>query len=203
MPTTKRKEPSLDEIQDGVRGFSMVLREAIMDYYKGTCIQSFGSLSRYDIRRNGVPLPNDGTRRNFNYEREEHNRRNPVAYLLDDSKMFEVWREEHEVIFHPSVMRRSEYMSVAYDQLQDFFIKFLPSVKIIEKDSKNSKRHTDGSNDKRLIYRNLDQQVGEPEEEDDEDFLDEDWYSASQQIVRPVQRVTWDPRSPIFRNPFE
>lgn len=176
MPTTKRKEPSLDEIQDGVRGFSMVLREAIMDYYKGTCIQSFGSLSRYDIRRNGVPLQNDGTRRNFNYEREEHNRRNPVAYYLGDSKMFELWRDDHEVVFHPSVMRRSEYISVAYDQLKEFFTKFLPSVTIIEKDSKNSKRHADGSSDKQYIYRDLGQQVGEePEEERDEDFLDEDW----------------------------
>lgn len=153
------KELSLEEIQDGVRGFSMVLRESIMDYYKGTCIQSFGSMSRYSVGRNGIPLPNDGSRRNFNYEREEHNRRNPVAYYLGDSKMFELWRDDHEVVFHPSVMRRSEYISVAYDQLQEFFNKFLPAVKFIEKDTKKSRSQTDGSSDRNFIYREIDQQV--------------------------------------------
>lgn len=171
--TKTNEETTPDSIEDGVRGFSMVLREAIMDYYKGTCIQAFGSLSQYSIRRDRVPLKNDGTRRNFNYEREEHQRRNPLIYYLGGSRMFELWKYDHEVIFDPVVMRRSEELSAAYDQLTDFFNKFLPSVTIVERETKYSREHADGSNDKKYIYRAVADQYKEDPEDDD--YYDEDF----------------------------
>lgn len=148
---TKQKTPSQEEIQDSVRGFSMALRETIMDYYKGTCVQGFSLLSNYNIRVDRIPLENDGTRRNFNYEREDWAQRNPLTVQFSGSKIFELWKDEHEVIFHPAVLRRSEALSIAYDQLVDFFNKYLPSVTMIEKDTEETKRHTNGENDLRHI----------------------------------------------------
>ena len=175
MATNKSNtQATSDSIEDGVRGFSMAIREAVMDYYKGTCIQSFSSLSQYHVRQGRIPLQNDGSRRNFNYEREEHSRRFPIEYYLDGARMFEVWRNDQEVIFSPSVMRRSEELSVAYDQILEFFNKFLPSVTIIEKDTKNSKNHTDGSRDREYIYRSLSEQYRSEEDDDDYDEEDEE-----------------------------
>lgn len=182
-------ETTPDSVEDGVRGFSMALREAIMDYYKGTCVQGFSSLSQYSVGYTRIPLPNDGTRRNFNYEREEHQRRNPLMYHLDGTIMFELWRDPHTATFHPSIMRRSEELSVAYDQLREFFDKFLPSVTIIEKDRKDSKNYTDGSRDRRLIYRSVSQQISDPQDEEDDDY-DADYRGFLTAPVRP-QPTGW------------
>lgn len=177
----KIKDLTTMEIEDGVRGFSMAVREAVMDYYKGSCVQVLSSLSEYPVEFNRLRLPNDGTRRNFNYEREDWARRNPIAYYLAGSKMFELWRDDHEVIFQPSVMRRSPELSVAYDQITAFFQKFLPSVTIIERDDKRVSSHTDGSGDRARIFRDLDQQsrVNPPRPLDPVSMMMDHTYFAS------------------------
>ena len=195
MADKKTKKLTDAEIHDGVRGFSMVLRESIMDYYKGSCIQSFGSLSQYHVGRHPIPLQNDGSRRSFNYERQEHERRNPIAYYINDQKMFELWKDEHQAVFHPSVMRRSPYLSASYDQLHEFFNKFLAGVTIIEKDDENSSSCTDGSNDRRYIFRDMTQQTGEaknrlPQEEEEPVFFN--GSEAIRPITRSLNRYYWD-----------
>lgn len=172
---TGTKKLTASQIDEGVRGFSMAIREAVMEYYKGTCIQGFNRLSNYNVGTSRIPLENDGTRRNFNYEREDHQRRNPIAYYLDNAKMFELWRDGHEVIFQPSVMRRSPEMSAAYDQIRAFFDKYLASVTIIERDEKNVAKFVNGSNDNRYIYRDLEKQIANRDQEDADEYYDEDF----------------------------
>jgi len=176
--TKADKKATPDSIEDGVRGFSMALREAIMDYYKGTCIQSFGSLSQYYVGCSRIPLQNDGSRRNFNYERDEHQRRNPIIYRLDNAPMFELWKYDHEVIFDPIVMRRSEELSMAYDQILSFFNKFLPSVTIVERETEYSRDYANGKNDKKYIYRTVTDQISrndDDDEDEEDDPYDEDF----------------------------
>lgn len=172
---TKQKKLSPEVLADGVRGFSHVLRESIMDYYKGTCVQSFGSLSQYNIERSGIRLESDSTRRTFNYEREEHNRRQPIAYYLAGAKMFELRRDAHEAVFAPTVMRRSPELSTAYDQVLEFFNKFLQGVTIVEREDNISREQADGSNDRDYVYRDLSDQIAQTQNEDEETPYDEDF----------------------------
>ena len=101
----------------------MAIREVLMTYFKGSCVESV--TNRGDICLNEMVVP-----RNYNYQRD-------LAQLMDYRRLYikgvaimEVHKNENTVIYYDSILKRSPELRKVRKLLTKFIRTYLVSVKL-------------------------------------------------------------------------
>ncbi len=118
MATTKL------DIDIGIEVTVVALREKIMGYFKGTCVESFvdsSYITMFDTSQ--------ATRGYYADRREALNQRKTIV-LLSGVPLFTLQHYPEKVTFHTLVLRRSPELSQVEKELKKFFKEYLAGVEI-------------------------------------------------------------------------
>lgn len=100
----------------------MAIRELLMEYYKGACIQRL-------MENNNIHLRNVSFQARFNYERREHRNKKPQQIVIGNVPIAQLEHEPDSIVFYSKVLNRSPQMRYVYKELKKFMSTYLPAVK--------------------------------------------------------------------------
>jgi len=164
MPRSKKKDKLIDE---GVRHITMAIREEMMEYFKGTCVNKLSPFC--GVRTVGVSFRGNEHGERHYYLRREHEQEDPRRIVFADTVIGEVRHNDDRAVFYPGVMNRSPEFAGIYEQVRDFFGKYLQGVQLSEDTANGYNDYSDGSRDRRIIERytvpQIDEEVSGPDHE--------------------------------------
>lgn len=114
----------------------MALREEIMRYFKGTCID------RVTTNRNVNTIPLSAERGQYQYQRIERDRQNSCGIYLEDVQLFRVQQSPEKITFTSELYRSPELTQVR-KAIDKFMGRFLRSVEIERYEGKEPKQVSD------------------------------------------------------------
>lgn len=117
-----------DKDTDNVAVTVMALREVLMEYFKGSCVQKMTKNSNvrlYDI--------NQSTRGMTRAERWRLSFKQPSILLLDNVPLATLGKEPDTVTIHSSVTDRSKQLREIEEGLQKFLRTYLPGVRVVKR----------------------------------------------------------------------
>lgn len=113
------------EVEVGIQATIMAVRESLMEYFKGTCVERF--TENTNIR---LVNANRGQRAEFQYLRQAAENQSPMIVLLGGLPIMTVQRSPERVVFHGKVLTRSPQLTQVYDGLKEFMEKYLNGVEV-------------------------------------------------------------------------
>lgn len=122
---------SVDKTQFAIESTAMAIRENLMDYFKGTCVQRFTTCN---VELVGVGLHIDHEGRAFNYEREQHSLRRPMHVLIGGEPVMQVSLYPSKVTFYTARTKPSSQLSKVVEKVSQFLDDYLPTVEKGEQD---------------------------------------------------------------------
>jgi hypothetical protein len=115
------------EQADGVTVTVMALRELLMQYFKGSCVQEMTTNSNarlYELGQNQRGLSRA--------ERWRLSLKRPSILLLDNVPILSVGQEPDTVTMHVTVLNRSPQLKQVRKSLEKFLATYLPGVNVEE-----------------------------------------------------------------------
>lgn len=106
-----------------IEGTAMAIREIVMEYFKGDCIQKLVDNPYLEVKT--VNPPQRGT---YYFERRQRENEQSKMVLLAGSPLFTMKKLPDKVTFHEVVMMRSPQMRELSRLLVDFLDEYLPAV---------------------------------------------------------------------------
>lgn len=180
---SKKKKFTLDE---RATDFTMALREGLMEYYKGTCIDNLNKYYRHGIEFRGQPIEFDRSvqHRAYNWQRDEHNQINPMTVMFYDSPLMLLRHQPDTATFIMPTLTRSEELKAVYGKVRSFFEMYLSGVKLEENNSKEWQHWSLPQQDAEItvIERSIPSLI-----KDDE--VDDNPYPFDSEPVRPAARI--------------
>lgn len=113
------------EVRDGIQTTVMAVRETLMEYFKGTCVEKFTQDS--NVTTTSVSPQQQGQ---FQYLRERESRQNPMMLWVGKVPILSLQKFPERVEFYARPLTRSPQLSQLYDELQVFMGKYLVSVEV-------------------------------------------------------------------------
>jgi hypothetical protein len=104
----------------------MAVREQLMKYYKGTCVES---VTRNNNVGMGSVVDYMSNRGRHLYEREALQHRNPKFIRIGSYPILSVEHIPDSLTYHLRVLEMSEGLKTVHSEVQDFMRKYLPSVR--------------------------------------------------------------------------
>lgn len=118
----------MGKTDDSILATTMAIREQLMEYFKGTCVERFTDGSNVFLRELG------GSSR-YQYQRENTMRTRPCELMLGDLPLLKVQKMPDKVIFYEKILTRSPQLQAVYQELQTFLDKYLGAIEV-EKDQR-------------------------------------------------------------------
>lgn len=108
---------------DSIEITMMGIREALMNYFKGTCID-------YVTNQAGINLVSGySSSYNFRYEqRQRENQRFSILLLGDTVPIFAVQKAPDKIIYYTDVLNRSKQLRQAHQMIDEFMRRYLGAV---------------------------------------------------------------------------
>lgn len=141
-PRTKTSENEL--VEAGIQLITMGIREEMMTYFKGTCVDRLAGNSNVFLQ------PHTQGGRYF-FQRREQEIEYPCIIRYGNIRFGMVRRQPDTAAFYPGVMTRSPEFMRIYEGVQDFFHKYLQGVQLTEDTDNSHNSKTDGSADRGLL----------------------------------------------------
>jgi len=199
----------------GVNMTLIALREKLMGYFKSNSIPTFNLTST--VRLPSIRVEDffgeelRGQGRLYNYQRTNYEIANPHRVKVGDTVIGQIRKEPNEISLYTRILNRSAQNQMIYEQLTDFFHKYLAGVTINTNKKAGS---SDGSNDFQY-YAALGREVEEryregsaPEPRMESPFDTTNANDAYEAFVRRhtvqfnrAQGIVWE-STPDGRNPF-
>lgn len=117
------KKLGLDKADIALQTTLMTIREELMVYFKGSCVERLTQNQNIQVR----PLRQDG---NYYYERRQADNKNTHRLALAGIPILTIQMSPDMVVFHTGVFQRSKQFRALEKQLRKFFYDFLPSVTV-------------------------------------------------------------------------
>lgn len=111
----------IDPVELGIQTTVMAIREEIMGYFKGTCIQKFTAEQNVRVRTINI-------RADYQYERRQWENERPSIVWLGSVPILTVKHSPDRVIFHDTVLSRSPQLRQVKVGVEQFMEKFLRGV---------------------------------------------------------------------------
>jgi hypothetical protein len=106
----------------GLKATTMAIREVLMEYFKGTCIERL--TDNHSVRLiNGI-----SSRGEYQYIRREQENQRPMIVMLNNIPIATVQHAPEKIIFHQRVLTRSPEFREIYKELKLFMDKYLVGV---------------------------------------------------------------------------
>lgn len=137
-------EPTKLDVEMGIDLTTMAIRENLMQYFKGSCIDSV--IAQTNV---GMASVNHITHR-YQYQREEFRRLNPQAIYIGQ-EMFMRLERPAKAILYMNQFNRSPELTEVGNRLKTFFNDYLIGVEVTE-DNENY-RHDSEFDDRKLVCR--------------------------------------------------
>lgn len=102
---------------------TIVIRETLMQYFKGTCIDSFAYAPN-------VMLHQVYGNHRYQYERQEAERIARAHLQLGRVRLFELTREPAKIVFHPNLLRSPQLLHIR-KEIKRFMKQYLPNVEVV------------------------------------------------------------------------
>ena len=99
----------------------MAIRERLMEYYKGTCVERFTEDSNIYINE----LPYRG---NHNYQRDEFMRTMPSELFIGNLPILAIKKNPDEITFYDNILGRSPQLRQVKQELERFVEKYLGAI---------------------------------------------------------------------------
>lgn len=119
MGTTK--SGSVGSLDVGIQTTVMAIREELMDYFKGTCIQRV-------TENSGVRLSRVEEHLTYTYLRRDAENTRTARIYLKDVPILTVKSSPDKVIFHNFLLHRSPQLRKVKGGIEEFMNKFLMGV---------------------------------------------------------------------------
>lgn len=132
-------------MKDGVDVTVMAIREQLMLYFKGTCINRFSEIAV------SVERDMSDEERQYQYQRRQNNLVAKSGLYFYGSMIMRLERHPNRVTFYTNVFTRSICMVEVQERVKQFLETYLGSVELKEKDT-FSLRDTNGTADAELFY---------------------------------------------------
>lgn len=108
---------------DPIESTIMAIRENLMDYFKGTCVN-------YVTHSSNVYMSGERTRARHNYERELYQQQSPCVLYIHDTPILSVRKTPDTLILHEVVLGRSKQLQAVREAVEAFMAKYLQGVRI-------------------------------------------------------------------------
>lgn len=115
----------IDESKLGVQLTTMAIRERLMEYFKGTCVEQFTENSNIRIRSR----IRDGSA-SYQYLRREQENRQPSVLLLGELPILTLQKAPEQAVFNTRLLTRSPQLREINKELKDFMQKYLSGVEV-------------------------------------------------------------------------
>lgn len=116
--------------QLGIETTTMAIRELLMEYFKGTCVERFTEGTRVEM----VSAPGDNR---YQYQRVEYQQKRPRLITIGGLPIIRVERAPDAVQFKAKVLKRSPQLRAVYKGIGEFFDNYLSGVKITHDEEDN------------------------------------------------------------------
>jgi hypothetical protein len=110
-----------DEI--GVEATTMAIRELLMEYFKGTCVDRMTA-------NNNIRLVSVSTTRAYQYQRRQAEYQQPKAVTIGGIPIMNVQKSPEKVVFNTRLLNRSPQLSEVYKNLKVFMDNYLGGVEV-------------------------------------------------------------------------
>jgi hypothetical protein len=107
----------------GVEATTMAIRELLMFYFKGTCVENLTDKGNLYM----IAIP---ARADYNYQRREYKNQNPQMLVINEIPLLSVQKAPEKIVFNQRVFNRSPQLSEVYKGLKDFTDKYLAGVEV-------------------------------------------------------------------------
>ncbi len=114
---------NLDKRKLDIETTTVAIREAIMSYYKGTCVERM-------VDPNNIHIHPIEVNRRYQYEREISGIRSPSRLWIGNAPIMELWKNSNKVIYYDVVLKRSPELRIIRSKLTKFFREYLKDVKV-------------------------------------------------------------------------
>lgn len=101
----------------------MAIREQLMEYFKGTCIERFTTESNITLRGSNYIG-------RHNYEREDYERRRPCEVLIADVPIMTLKKSADEIVFYDKILGRSPQFRKVKKELELFLKRYLQAIEV-------------------------------------------------------------------------
>lgn len=118
-------EPTTDQVTNGIAFTTMAIREELMQYFKGDCVQRLTYAS--NVRVMGIEVSMKGLP---NYERVAIKNARRALLRVGDAPILELSYNPAVVVFNTGVLRRSPQLKDIEAALRKFFAEYLPGVEV-------------------------------------------------------------------------
>lgn len=112
-----------DEI--GVKATTMAIREQLMNYFKGTCVETLTEGSPVY-----VTSARANSRENFRYLRLQDEQQNPCYVMLGDLPIMTIQKVPDRVVMSKALLTRSPQLREVYAEITDFLEKYLIGIEV-------------------------------------------------------------------------
>lgn len=113
------------DVDLGIQTTVMAIRERLMEYFKGTCVERFTSDSNVQLVN-----ANRGQRAEFQYLRQEVDKQRPTIVTLGGLPIMTVQLYPERVVFHDKLLDRSPELKKVRGGVEDFLKKYLNGVEV-------------------------------------------------------------------------
>lgn len=103
----------------------MAIRETLMEYYKGTCVERLTVNSTV-----GLAFMSNGNRRDFQYLRRQAENQKLAVVTLGGLPIMTVQRFPDRAVFNEKILTRSPQLTDVYDGVRGFMEKYLRGVEV-------------------------------------------------------------------------
>lgn len=111
----------------GIEITVMALRERIMDYFKGNCVESFVTCHEISMFNLSEQISS-----NYYYARREARNQQKTLLLLAGVPLLTLQHYPEQATFHIKVLRRSPELRQVEQELRQFFKQYLSGVEIVD-----------------------------------------------------------------------
>lgn len=117
---------AVSSIDEDVNLTVMALREKLMEYFKGGCVESVVYCDKIAV----LNLENYQPRGDYQYQRRALIAKKPRLVMLSKVPLFSMAKVPDTVTFHEQVLNRSVELQQVYAGLGEFMQKYLPGVQV-------------------------------------------------------------------------
>lgn len=163
---------------DGIEATIMAIRETLMDYFKGGCVESMASAR--------ITLDHISSRTNYRYERQRSNMENGMVLSIGPYMAFTLSQSPDVLTIHMGTMDRGKIMRSVRQGVEEFMGKYLRGVTIKQSDygDRAAWRY-----DKKLVQQSGVKMPNKPQQKYEEMLQ---FYTQGENIVMPQPLIYVD-----------
>lgn len=114
---------NLDKRKLDIETTVMALRERIVSYFNGSCVDMM-------VEAHNIAIHPMNAQNRYQYQRELIDVRNPSILWVGNAPIMEMWKNGNKVVYYDLVLKRSPELRIVRSKLTKFFREYLKDVKV-------------------------------------------------------------------------